>query len=513
MKIAGGVARRKRSTSRGAVDTTSPMPAADLPAARDAGSSFRGLVLRSVVLPFLMMVLLAGLLVGQIGRLRAAAGAVEHTDRVLTALYQFKLQLLDMQSSVRGFLYARGDEAFLAPYDGARAGIDRTFDELVRLTADRADAQRLLAEIGPRYRAYVALLDERVARGRAGHYELPPDFKTFATQIADLRARIRQLADDETALRADRNARAERESRITLLGGGGVVLAVGAALAYLSRVQLRQLARTYEAALARALELSQTLERRVEERTAEVTRANGRLAEANKELEAFAYSISHDLRAPMRHITGFANLVRASARDKLSGDDVENLDTIRDTAMLAGRMVDDLLAFSRVGRTQLRRAPVDMNALVRRSIDELGPEVAGRQIEWAVGDLPPAVGDPALLKMVWQNLLANAVKYTGKQAKARIEVGGDRGADGTTTYYVKDNGVGFDMAYAHKLFGVFQRLHRAEEFEGTGIGLANVRRIILRHDGQVSVDGKLNEGATFSFRLPDRPTDPEGTAA
>ncbi|RZL98360.1 MAG: hypothetical protein EOP68_25505, partial [Sphingomonas sp.] len=317
------------------------MSDADLPAAHVAGGTFRGLLLRSVVLPFLLMAVVAALLVWQVGRLRAAAAAVDHTDRVLALLYQFKLQIIDMQSSVRGYLYTRGDPAFLAPYDGARAAVDPTYEDLLRLTADRPGAQRQLAAIGPQYREYVRRLDARVAAGRAGQYELPPDFQAFATQIADLRARIRALVADETALRADRNARAERESRLAMLGGGGVVLIAGVAAAYMSQARLRQLAQSYEAALAQSAELSRTLERRVEERTAEVTRSNARLGEANKELEAFAYSISHDLRAPMRHITGFANLVRTSARGKLSDDDVENLDTIRDTAVLAGRMVDD----------------------------------------------------------------------------------------------------------------------------------------------------------------------------
>ncbi len=224
------------------------------------------------------------------------------------------------------------------------------------------------------------------------------------------------------------------------------------------------------------------------------------LEQANKELEAFSYSISHDLRAPLRHMDGFAGLLAKHAKDSLDEKGRRYLDTIAGAAKQMGRLIDDLLDFSRVGRVKLRKAPVAMGRLVEEV--RRGLETGGRRISWKVGELPEAEGDEALLRQVWVNLLSNAVKYTGKREEAAIEVGACREDGLGIVYSVRDNGVGFDMKYADKLFGVFQRLHAAGEFEGTGIGLALVQRIVARHGGTVRAEGRTGEGATFSFSLP-----------
>jgi light-regulated signal transduction histidine kinase (bacteriophytochrome) len=229
------------------------------------------------------------------------------------------------------------------------------------------------------------------------------------------------------------------------------------------------------------------------------------LQRSNRELEAFSYSVSHDLRAPFRHIQGFSELLRQRLAET-AGDQVDPtvktyLETIARSAEYAGSLVDALLSLAQLGRAEVRRMPLDMKAMAEETIRSLGQEIGSRHIDWRLHDLPPAVADPTMMRVLWRNLLANAVKYTAKTKDPRIEIGALRDADGER-YYVTDNGVGFDMRYVHKLFGVFQRLHRMEDFEGTGIGLANVRRIVERHGGRVAAQGAPNLGATFTFSIP-----------
>lgn len=240
--------------------------------------------------------------------------------------------------------------------------------------------------------------------------------------------------------------------------------------------------------------LNEELEERVRERTSQ-------LQEANKELEAFSYSVSHDLRSPLRHIDGFVGLLDAEAGSTISQEARRYLVQIGQSSKQMGRLIDDLLVFSKMGRAQLRRTRVDMQSLVEDAIQTLQPEFQGRNILWKVAKLPQADADSNLLRQVFINLLSNAIKYTRPRGPALIEIGADETA-AEIVIFVRDNGVGFDMEYADKLFGVFQRLHLDEEFEGSGIGLANVHRIIVRHNGRTWAEGKVNGGATFFFSLP-----------
>jgi PAS domain S-box-containing protein len=248
-----------------------------------------------------------------------------------------------------------------------------------------------------------------------------------------------------------------------------------------------------KAAEAEVHSLNAELERRVEQRTAQ-------LQEANRELEAFSYSVSHDLRAPFRHISGFSDLLLRHLTD---ADETTRhyVRTISESASYAGSLVDNLLAFSRMARSQVRWMAVDLGLTIKEVVRDVMRDAEGRVVEWHIADLPIVYADGAMIKLAMRNLLSNAVKYSRHRQQTVIEVGVQE-HEHEWEFWVKDNGVGFDPKYASKLFGVFQRLHRMDEFEGTGIGLASVRRIVQRHGGRVWAEGVLDLGATFHFTLP-----------
>jgi signal transduction histidine kinase len=289
---------------------------------------------------------------------------------------------------------------------------------------------------------------------------------------------------------------ANREFRQPQDAGMGVELWFNDRKHYITagRLQiLNLLLSTYDAAIQRNKELQHSQE--------ELRSLNARLADANKELESFSYSVSHDLRAPLRSINGFSQMLARDAGSTLSPEARRYLDIITGASRQMDQLIDDLLEFSKMGRVEMRHASVELDELVQETIRALEMATQGRNVAWRVAPLPRVVGDAAMLRQVFANLLGNAVKYTRPREAAVIEVGSAGEQDGRVTVLVRDNGVGFDMQYADKLFGVFQRLHRADEFEGTGIGLASVRRIIERHGGRTWAEAKAGEGAAFYFTL------------
>jgi light-regulated signal transduction histidine kinase (bacteriophytochrome) len=230
--------------------------------------------------------------------------------------------------------------------------------------------------------------------------------------------------------------------------------------------------------------------------------ARDNLEVANKELESFAYSVSHDLRAPLRHTAGYAELLRRHASSALDEKSLRYLDTIQESSKRMGVLIDDLLAFSRIGRAETNTTVVRLDQLVDEVVAELRRDASGREITWKIAMLPACHGDRAMLRVAFVNLISNAVKFTRTRTPAEIEIGCIDGARNDVEIFVKDNGAGFDMQYQNKLFGVFQRLHLTEEFEGTGIGLATVQRVVQRHGGRVRAEGAVDRGATFYVSLP-----------
>ena len=240
--------------------------------------------------------------------------------------------------------------------------------------------------------------------------------------------------------------------------------------------------------------LNEELEQRVIKRTVQ-------LESANKELEAFSYSVSHDLRAPLRHIIGFADILVTDYYNQLPYDARHYLNTITDSARKMGVLIEDLLSFSRTSRTEMAKSLFGMSELVDDTVSEIMPSLSDRQVSWKISALPVIFGDSNLIRQVWINLIDNAVKYTNTRDKAIITIGYKEDPK-EYIFFIQDNGVGFDMHYSKKLYGVFQRLHTSEQFDGTGIGLANVRRIISRHGGRTWAEGKVEQGAIFYFSIP-----------
>jgi light-regulated signal transduction histidine kinase (bacteriophytochrome) len=236
------------------------------------------------------------------------------------------------------------------------------------------------------------------------------------------------------------------------------------------------------------------LKRRLAEQTAA-------LEALKHEFDAFAYSVSHDLRAPLRHITAFAGMLERAGSATLSEADRSSMQAIKEAADRMNALIDGLLRLSRIGRAEMNCTAVPLSDVVHQAQRDLSPETAGRRIDWHIGALPTVHGDPPLLRHVFTNLLGNAIKFTAERNPAEIEVGA-REEPKRWVIYVRDNGVGFDQKLAGRLFGVFQRLHSEREFEGTGVGLAIVRKIVARHGGEIWAEGRVNQGATFFFSLP-----------
>jgi len=420
---------------------------------------------------------------------------VAHTHQVLEGIASVVIDITDAEAAQRGYILT-SEESFLQPFilDGSHAAAD--LRNLRELTSDNPIQQhnldRLDLMVADKFAEMQHRIDIRKQQGLNASAEAVKQGpgNLLLGPIRELAASMNQEENRLLKRRLIVAAAASRKTKgVTVLGNVLALFFLGIA-GFVIQKEMGERKRGQD----EIKRLNQDLEGQVEE-----------LVNANRELDAFTHSLAHDLRAPLRHMHGFAELLREAWYDKFDEDGRHFLGKILISSKEMGMLVDDLLNFSRLARVEVQASPVDPRELVDRARQELEPEIGSRIVTWEIAPLPSVRADPALLYQALFNILANAVKYTRKCAAARIEVGclnGDGDSGDSVTLFVRDNGAGFDMQYVEKLFRVFQRLHRAEDFEGTGVGLANVRRIVERHGGRVWADGSLGHGATFYLSLP-----------
>ncbi len=420
---------------------------------------------------------------------------VDHQRAVITQLGQFVSTMKDAEASQRGYLLVLQDQ-YLPGYTRAVEEVRKELKSLERLgqqgDLEPADVQSLRTSVDQK----VAEMEKTVSLARDGRLpEAVEMVRSDAGQklMTTLRNKVGEMEERELAEFKEANARSEHATYQRTATFVGVAILDLLFLWWAYQVLLRETHRR-ERVEEELRQHRADLELRVQARTAE-------LAAANRDLEAFGYSVSHDLRAPLRHVNSYIRLLEKDLGARLDSKSRHYLQVITAAAERMGRLIDDLLMLSRIGRARMVESKVSLAQLVEEARVELAPVSAGRQIEWKIAPLPAVRGDPALLRSAMVNLLSNAIKYTRGRDPATIEIEcGDR--NGELVCSVRDNGAGFDMKYAEKLFGVFQRLHPAEEFEGTGIGLASVRRVIQRHGGHTWAESEPDHGAAFYFSLP-----------
>ncbi len=391
----------------------------------------------------------------------------------------------EAENGHRRFLVT-GDDEYLISYNNLRTRAPEYLGYLRDLTdaedPQRARVNQLEQLITAQLQKEQTTIQQRKHKGfeSVRAMALAGVAKTELDSARHLQTHMEQEETKALAQRVIESTTTTRSSIILLIIGALLLFVLLAAVYYLIRHDV-------------------TARRRVAD---ELQRRGELLEAANKELEAFSYSVSHDLRAPLRHIDGYASLLSKAAAVSLDDKAKRYLQTISESATRMGQLIDDLLIFSRMGRQEMLHGKVDLNQLIASVLHDLRHDLQDRTISWTIAQLPEVIGDAAMLRQVFENLVSNAIKFTGTRPQASIEVGSRQSSQEEIVVFVRDNGVGFDMRYANKLFGVFQRLHRADEFDGTGIGLANVRRIVHRHGGKTWAEGALGEGATFFVSLP-----------
>jgi signal transduction histidine kinase len=432
-------------------------------------------------------------------------GWVTHTHLVVESLEQILIDITQAEAGQQGYILT-GDERYMKPFEDGVRKVRQDVETFRQLTSDNPREQEAIQRLEPVIVERLAGLRQRLEIRRQSGLQAGADAVAKGNNGGELMERIRgqvgEMCHTEDQLLT---------SRLRVAAAGGrkvkIVIVVGNVLAILillaAGVVIHRETVRSNLAEQDLMHSNERLERRTME-----------LSETNHELESFSYSVAHDLRAPLRQIAGYSGVLSKDHGPSLDAEERRYLDKIDEGARKMGRLVDDLLSLSKIGRQEILLQATALDSLLRQVVEELEPEYLGRQVEWRIGDLFDVECDPGLMKQVFVNLLSNAVKYTRKRENAVIEVGQMRQND-ERVIFVRDNGVGFEMQYVGKLFGVFQRLHKARDFEGTGVGLAIVQRIIRKHGGRIWAEAKLDEGATFFFTLgsPENKTNEESEQA
>jgi signal transduction histidine kinase len=418
-------------------------------------------------------------------------GWVTHTHLVLEKLQAVLIDISQAETGQRGYTIT-GQDSYLDPFRAGLKQVHHDVEGLRELTSDNPRQQEAIghleALIAARLDGLAEQIEIRRRGGLAAGAEAVASGDNGEGTTDAIRAQIGDMRQTEARLLSMRLSTAAastgRMKAVIVLGNAlGILILSVAGLAIHRETGRRNLAEQ---------ELKH-VNKNLEYRSAE-------LSDANSELESFSYSVAHDLRAPLRQIAGYSNVLTKDHATRLDPEAQRYLDKIGEGARKMGRLVDDLLSLSKVGRQELSLQNTALDPLLRQVVEDLSPECSGRAVEWQIGELFSTECDPGLVKQVFVNLLSNAVKYTGKRQHAVIQVGQMMQNDARVVF-VRDNGAGFEMQYVGKLFGVFQRLHKARDFEGTGVGLAIVQRIIRKHGGRIWAEAKLDEGATFFFTL------------
>jgi signal transduction histidine kinase len=423
----------------------------------------------------------------------------------ITSAYHVLQLVVDTETAIRGYIIA-GQPRFAEPYKRAIREVPLEIERLQALVAKGPHDVALLKARARTVLAYQTMQHERIVRGHRAEAATIVEAGTGKQLMDSFRASVQEFLARYRVIHEQTgrsSVRARRNLRNVVVGGLLMNVIVAATMAEF-------FARSITRRLAVVVENTFLIERREPLRGAvqgsdEIAQLDARfhsmanaLEKSRRELEAFTYSVSHDLRAPLRAVNGYARMIEEDFAAKLDAEGRRYLATIRSEARRMGQLIDDLLAFSRLGRQPLQLAPVDVAAIAREALADI-PEASDARVTVRI-DAPPALADRAMLRQVFVNLLSNAIKFSGNQPEILVEVGGSVG-ERHNVYWVRDHGVGFDMRFADKLFGVFQRLHAAHEFEGTGVGLAIVQRVIERHGGTIRAEAEEGRGACFTFTL------------